>query len=600
MPIKVTSELLEQYCKNKIRHTAYKETVDLYEELRVHADGDMPKTIIEERRPSESDRIKDYREKIFEPITEETVGKVITSLSKIRRSQDWSIIYDPQKVPAIVAGNKDETLYAYCEKNYPFFQSITTWAFSVLLREQLIDANAVEAIWPLNFDTRAQNEYFKPFAHIFNSDCVLDFVVDDYTVLLSPDAYSYIDKDGIYRTDGKIVYVVDRIGIQKWVQVELGGRMSLAFYWEHGLGYAPFRKLGGVLFKAKETSFIYKSRIQNMVPRLNEAVRIYSDLQAELVQHVHSDRWIYSQTECRHCNGSGTDELANGDKCACKTCQGVGYVATSPYTNMVLRPPNNVEGVAPIPTPPAGYIQKSDVALMVDRLDSQVDKQLYKALSAVNMEFLSKTPLAESGIAKEWDRDENNNFVHSVAEDIVATLDWNYKVINDYRYKDIVTNYDQRKAMLPSIPVPEKFDLMSSGLLLDDISKANSNNLNPVIQNEMQIEYAAKKFYNDDRVKNELITIFELDPFPNISEEDKMTRLSNDGITQLDYVISCNIQQFVRRAMKEHEGFNSMKMGDRKEIIEGYAQEVIDSFSVIPPISNFTSGLPDDENVNTE
>lgn len=561
------------YAKNKLRHIAYTETVELYEALRVHADGDMPKDVIEERRPSESDRIKEYREKIFVPITEETVGKVITSLSKIRRSQDWSIDYDPKKVPANIA--EGETLQAYCEKNYPYFQSVTNWAFSVLLRAQLLDANAVEVIWPLNWEPK-QSEYLRPFTFIYNSNCVLDFVMDDYVVLLSPDKYAYYDNDKsrTYRTDGKIIYVIDQTNIQKWVQVELAGRMSLQESHPHGLPFVPFRRLGGVFYRALEACFIYKSRIQSMVPRLNEAVRIYSDLQAELVQHVHSDKWIYTQTECRHCNGSGNDPKSL-DPCACSSCHGVGYVPTSPYTNMVLRPPNNVEGQAQIPTPPAGYIQKADVALMVDRLDNQVDKQQHRALSAINMEFLSKTPLSESGVAKEVDKDETNNFVHSVAEDIVATMDWTYKVINEYRYKDVVPNETNRKGMLPSITVPEKFDLLSSSLLLDDIAKANTNKLNPVILNEMQIEYVAKKFYSDDRVKSELETIFELDPFPNISEDEKMTRLSNDGITQLDYIVSCNIQQFVRRAMQEHENFSSMDMTERKVIIEGYANEVL-------------------------
>jgi len=375
-----------------------------------------------------------------------------------------------------------------------------------------------------------------------------------------------------------VIYVIDTVYIQRWHQVDLDGTMRIAKAWPHGLGFAPFRKVGGVFYKAYDNIFIYKSRIQGMVPRLKEAARIYSDLQAEIVQHVHSDKWLYSQTECRHCNGRGYPEGDN--KRACSSCHGVGYVSTSPYTNMVLRPPNNVEGQAAIPTPPAGYIQKSDVALMVDRIDSQVKDQLREALSAINMEFLAQAPLNQSGTAKEVDKDELNNFVHSVAEDIVAALDWTYMVINEYRYKDLVPSMEIRKAMLPDIPVPEKFDLLSSTLLLDDLAKAKQNGINPVILNELQIEYAGKKFYNDPKVKDELEAIFELDPFPNISDEDKMVRMSNDGITQVDYIISSNIQQFIRRAMSEDEHFASKTMSDRKKIIQGYAEEVIKTNSV--------------------
>jgi len=576
MPINVTRDLIEQYASKQIKYKAYDEAVELYKALRVHANGEVPEDIIEERRPSESDRIKEYRKKIYVPITKPTVGKVITSLSKIRRSQDWSINYDPNTIPALVSGREDETLQAYCEERYPYFRSVTNWAFSVLLKALQIDANAVEAIWPLEWDV-ADAEFLRPYSYIFHSDQVLDFAMDDYAVLLSADSHTYT-VDGRTYTNGLIIYIIDRQNIHRWVQYDLGYKMQEEWKRPHNLGFAPVRRLGGVFYKALDNIFLYESRIQAMVPRLDEAARIYSDLQAEIVQHVHSDKWIYSQTECRHCKGKGI-EFVNDKKCECTQCRGVGYVNTSPYSNIVLRPVNNVEGAAPIPTPPAGYIQKTDVALMVDRIDGQVDKQLYGALSAVNMEFLSKTPLAESGVAKAYDGEETNNFVHSVAEDIVDVMDWTYFVINEYRYKDVVPNKDERRKMLPAIPVPEKFDLLSSALLLDDLAKANQNKLSPVILNQMQLEYAAKKFYNDHQVKDELETVFELDPFPNITEDDKMVRLNNNGITQLDYVISSNIQQFVRRAMAENKNFGSITMAERKGIIIGYAEEVINANS---------------------
>jgi hypothetical protein len=585
MPIVPTPDLLQKYALKRLTYKGYQDAVDLYEDLRVHADGEMPKDVIEERRPSESERIKEYREKIYVPITEATVSKVITSLSKIRRSQDWSIEYDASKIPAKVAGRKGETLQDYCEKNYPYFKSITNWAFSVLLRAMCIDANAIEAIWPINRQPQS-TEFLKPFATIFHSDQVLDYVMDDYAVLLSTDMYTYRDRDQIERM-GVVIYVINTTHIHRWVQVDLDQSMREEWRYEHRLGYAPIRRLGGVFFRGYDNIFVYKSRIQGMVPRLKEAARIYSDLQAEIVQHVHSDKWLFSQTECRHCSGKGYLE---DRKHECKSCNGVGYVSTSPYSNMVLRPQNNMEQ-GQVPTPPAGYIQKTDVALMVDRIDAQVDKQIYQALSAINMEFLAKAPLNESGMAKEVDKDELNNFVHSVAEDMVSAIDWTYRVNNDYRYKDLVPNLEEREGMLPNIPVPEKFDLLSSTLLLDDLAKAKQNGINPVIQNELQIEYAAKKFYNEPRVKNELEAIFELDPFPNISDEEKMTRLSNDGITQIDYVISSNIQQFVRRAMTEDPQFASKKLSDRKKVMEKYANEVIRKNS---PAEQLLGGEGDD------
>jgi hypothetical protein len=65
MPINVTADLIKQYATKQLKYKGYDDSVKLYEALRVHADGDMPKDVIEERRPSESERIKEYREKIY-------------------------------------------------------------------------------------------------------------------------------------------------------------------------------------------------------------------------------------------------------------------------------------------------------------------------------------------------------------------------------------------------------------------------------------------------------------------------------------------------------------------------------------------------------
>lgn len=133
--------------------------------------------------------------------------------------------------------------------------------------------------------------------------------------------------------------------------------------------------------------------------------------------------------------------------------------------------------------------------------------------------------------------------------------------------------------MCPSIAVPEKFDLLSSQLLLDDLAKAKQNGINPVILNELQIEYAAKKFYNNPSVKNELESIFMLDPFPNVTEEEKMIRRANEGINQEDYVISCNIQQFVRRAMEEDPTFASKTLDQKNKVIRKFASDLIKKMS---------------------
>lgn len=578
MPIKITADILTEYAegymaregRRKRVHDAYEETCCMYRALRVHANGETPTDLICERRPSESLYIKEYREKIYVPITKSNISKVISSLSKIRRSSDWSIKFPEKKMASI---RKGEDLETYTNKGFPSFSSITNWLFSVCLKEYMLDANAVILTIPLNMD-KIPADYYKPFPFVFNSPRVLDYVADDYAILLSDKYCSYEVKDNRgnilqYRTDGLIIHVVDNIQIVTYHQVSTDKKFVVARKFVHNLGVLPAFKMPGVFFKACDYEFINESRINGMLPHLDEAARIYSDLQAELVQHVHSEKWLYMNTDCTHCKGIGREIIGEND-CECHVCHGVGKVPTSPYSNHIVTPPAIGE-LAQVPTPPAGYIQKTDVAEMCAEIDRQVEKHLYKSLAALNMQFLDQTPMNQSGTAKEVDKDELNNFVHACAEDLIYILDRVIFITNEYRISGLISDADRRAELLPEIAVPEKFDLLSSNFLLEEIQTAKQNNLNNLIISTLETDYAAKKFYNMPEVAQMLTLVFDLDPMPAITDEMKMVRLQNDGVTQEDYIISSNIVPFVKRALRENEKFGTLEYQEQMTILEGYA-----------------------------
>ncbi len=173
MAIELTPTFLEPYFTGKKKHKGYDDAKKLYDALRIHANGEYPGEIIDERRPSESDKIKAYRKKIFIPVTKETMTNVITSLSKIRRSSDWSVKFNKENQPASIPD--DETLEAYTTKNFPYYKSFEAWVFSVLLKSYLIDANALIVIAPINAEIK-EGEYLKPYPIIYHADQVIEFI----------------------------------------------------------------------------------------------------------------------------------------------------------------------------------------------------------------------------------------------------------------------------------------------------------------------------------------------------------------------------------------------------------------------------------------
>lgn len=578
--VNLTPEYLAAAFTGKIKPS--ETAVQFYNSLKVHFDGEYPGDLIDERRPSESLQIKEYRKKIYKPKTKGACSKIITSLQKIRKSPDYNVRYDDVNVPASI--KEEERPKVYFEEVFPVHKSLTNWVFSVLLKEYLIDSNAVIMVIPTNIGAE-DNVYLKPFPYVFNCNRVLDYFADSHAILLSDETVTY-KHDGTDYTDGQVCYVVTAEYVQRWEQTSPKKAMQLKYDFKHGLGYMPAFKTKGNYACVENNRVIYQSKISPIVPSLDEAVREYSDLQAEVVQHIHSEKWIYATQTCNTCNGTG--KLRQGDKienCTNPKCSG-GRVTNNPYETLVVTPPNNMEGNAPIPTPPAGYIQKQIEIVGIQ--DKRVKEHIYEALSAINMEFLAETPLNQSGTAKEVDKDELNNFVHSIAEDLINITDEIAITIMKYRYGAILKNDKDLIAVTPIFAVPERFDLLNTSHLLTEIKSAKDSGVNTYTLNELMIDYVNKKFNQDKEIARKLEAIIKLDPLSGYTQDDKLTMVQNDGVSDLDYVISCNIESFINQAIADNPIFLSLpekeKKAKIKELAEAKTKEISTATSLLKEV----------------
>ena len=545
--------------------------MDLAHQLAVHANGLMPDDKIMSRRPSEPEEIKNYRKTIYVPKTKQAISKVIHSLEKIRRAQDWNIAYDQETVPSSVA--EEETLEQYCEFHYPTFSSVTNWAFAELLKRSLIDANGIVAVI-LETLPKSKGEYCKPIARFFDCDQIVEFVEDEYVVLKSRDTTTFYSetKNGGRRvnTNGAIYYIITTNEFVKYEQTG-AAKYDPKQVFKHNCGKLPAWKVGGLFKIRANNDTVYESRLSGMIPDLDEAAREYSDLQAEIIQHIHSEKYAYTNTECPHCKGQGFVDGENGKKVSCPHCNGTGHVLnTSPYGIHLIDAGR--AGELQVPAPPIGYIQK-DTAIATLQ-DQRVRNHIKDALAAVNMEFLAETPIDQSGVAKAYDANELNNFVNSVAEDLVRNIDLVYYFICEYRYRTIIPNDKARQAMLPAVNVPTKFDIANTTILMQELQGARQAEANPETLRVLETNYAKMQFNTSPEVATRLEIVFDLDPLFGVKEENKMTMLQNGGITETAYIISCNIHAFVRRAIFEDKEFCQKDYDKKMQVLEKYAEEV--------------------------
>lgn len=569
-------EIIKHYIKGNQRHAAYYESVDIQDHLSFHIDGYKPKRIqndfmkslinednpyfnllIDQRRPGETDKVNAHRRIIYSSITKEPCFKVISSLNKIVRSDDWKIDYShAEKVK-----QKGESLEDYCEKNYPNFASVTNWLYTFGLKKILSDPNGVIVVLPIKTNVEA-NEFLQPFANYVPSKNVL-YYSDNIIAYKSNNVLEVKTKHGIkfvpiYRivTNEQVIEVVEENG--KFIVNEI---MTLDFF--------PVISNGGVIKDLINNTPIYNSFLAPMLPRLDEAAREYSDMQAEVLLHIHSTLAVVQGDNCSICNGSGK-VIKEGKPVVCGDCKGRGALKQDPYDQIVVRIRDADK--QQIPFPPAQYITKSTDIVKIQ--DERIDNHLFKSLSSINMEFLAQSPLNQSGKAKEIDKEELNNFVYSVGFHLVNNIMKPiYKYIAKFRYQLIVSDIS---SLLPLIQVPEQFDLLSDTHLIDQIKSAKDASIEPTIIKELQIDFINKKFRDMPDVRDQLITSLEVNPFPTATVEEIVDMELNKDITKKDAVKSIYANYFVQKAGKEFLRFTSEK---KDEVINKMVEEKLKELS---------------------
>lgn len=557
------NSIIKPYLKDGLRSPVYDASIDVNNHLSFHIKGYKPvrgkitnpyfDILITQRRPNESELIKEYRQKIYLAKTKQPCFKVLNSLKKIVKSQDWKIDYSKAENPKIVS---DETLEQYCEKNYPIFKSIENWIYSYALKEITTDPNGLIYVDAKNWDIIDGYKY-EPIIKIANSKDIYLFKEGE-VALFKSEMTNRVLIEGTYYELPVFIYM-DKTTIAYIKEINLDHTISIEIKKNDCLQLNCF-KAGGVYLDIINNEVIYGSFIDPMLPSLDAAARESSDLDAEVVQHIYSTLWYYSGNDCKTCKGSG-QVISEGKNVVCSKCEGNGRLLKSPYKDMVIG--KEGLGEAGIPTPPAGYIQKPTEIVKLQ--DERIAKHIFDALGSLNMEFLAQTPLNQSGQAKEVDRDELNNYVYGVAYHIVENVMLPcYRLISDIRYDKLISNKELRDKMLPTINIPEKFDLLSTNALINNFAKTKEAKIDNSIIDEYEVDIINKLFNNQPEVRDKLLLIKELDPLKGIDEDQKSLLYSNKIISKEDYVISTYIGNFIDKLLESNENFASLNIEEQE------------------------------------
>lgn len=566
----VSPKFIEQYVhSNKVRHRYFEQSCEMAEAIDVHASGKFPDDLIKERRPAETEAIKKYREKIFVAKTKPVFSKVFNALQKIKRSPDFAVMFDGELPPRI---SEKDSLKSYIDSAIPQYGSVINWYWSVALRYYLVDANSIIVTMPKSFDG-ASNEYYQPIPSVITSEAIIDYKEGEFYLIIISNTERYEDEQKTQYNDGVRYMLIQKDVIQIFEYIPRTQQVTEVAQYVNEIGYLPVRSMRGVCIDTNEGYNLYESRISGIVPMLDEAVREYSDLQAEIVQHIHSTMWTLQPQQCTECKGRGSVPVENGAPIQCRTCNGKGIAPLNPYEHLTIPLPR--AGESPLPTPYMGYVEKNtDIARLQEE---RIRQHIFDALASINMEYLADVPVSQSGTAKQVDREELYSFVHSVAVDCCRII---AEVIADmayWRYMPAGFGAEQIEDMLPAVIVPERYDLLNGGVLVDEITKMVQAKVDPAIINAAQIDLAEKRFASDPTVRDMVKLKLLLDPFAGMPEENISLLRTFNAISQTDVVIHANINEFINRAISEDKNFGALPVEDQRKKMMDYAAEKIKS-----------------------
>lgn len=580
----LSQEYIDQFLKqDPYKHECFHKACEIHETLEIHSKGEKPVKLLKKARPNEATKYQLWREERWTPVTKTYFQKAITTLSKIRKAEDWNYGFKEETNAFI----KKESFRDYITKKYPFFDSFENWLFQVAWPTMFDDPNAVICCIPLpKKDPKNDTEYLRPFNRIRGCENVLDFMDGEYATVIS-DEKSIVTVGDTQVKEGIVYWFFDRQTIQIYKQIGVKDKYLFTnnddqgkpMVIDHGFDHMPCWKIGGTLVEFENGFMLYDSLISGCVDFFNEAIMDYSDHQVNKAIHLHPDRWEIADVECRSCKGSGSIMVSpvNGSKysASCDTCQGQGKIAVkSPFGVKYIKAgqKEGVNDVITTPTPPMGYAQR-DISSMKMLKDEYLD-DIRQGLSGINMEFMLESPTDASGVSKAQDHEGLYTLMTQVARNTVENIIIpSFYFTAMYMYNKQVKP-DEIEAFLPTVQVPEKFDMVISSLLSEKAVSAKTAGLDESITSNLEISYAKKQWGEYSDIPKKMEVIARHDPLKGQSSDEKMTTLANGGCTKDDYILSNQIYHFTERACIENDGFIAMQYSEQQSIYDKYISEV--------------------------
>lgn len=587
-----TKSFIEKYIEKDHDKELKDIKVKEYRSLKRHSDGKVDDALdmMVTYQPSEPEWAIKYKKDNYRAITKAPYKKIQNSIAKIQKARDLIITPSENNSPKI---KESETLYTYLFQQFPKYNSLVQWFFNYQIKNYLTDSNGIVVIAPKyvldddyleEYQDKPTNEFIKPVPYSFSITKVKYY--DDDLLIIEQEKNEWL--------------VVDTVNYYLLKRDHVKEKYVTTLLYAHNLGFIPCIENGGVL-TSEDDDIYYESWIAGIIPDFDQALLENIDKNVTIKQHLYPERVEFTQNECTSCNGTGNISRVNSfgrnTTSSCTSCGGDGFSSGSPFGVTKVRPAMSGEDSA-IPTwAPVKYIEKD--LKPVEFLSQDIKNLIKSGLGAVNMEFLAESPTDQSGVSKAYDYDQTHQFLSNISSDVFGRyLPFIINTINRLRYQELLEfNEVILNEQLPSINIPNDFDIVTASVIEEQISKATQAGISSSIIESMEMDYISKKYEGSPKELAYQQNVILLDALRGMTSDDIMTMNALTPFNPLTLITHSFINSFIERAFIEYKDFATWDLSRKKELINKYAQEYKDSNKVITQATNPLNGL-DNGNVN--
>ena len=540
-----------------LRHSYYHESVERMEEMGIHMTGDDPKELLRKKRPNESQEARDYRLDVYKPKTKASASKVVSVINRIYNDRLFSIEYKDDL--------EKDTLEEYLTEDMPGYTSLMNYIKSVFTKLHMKDPNGVLIVEPFDYN-QVDTELHEPIPIFYTSDQVLDFQTDEFFVI------GFKKKESNYSEFINELRLYDKEKVLILKRKKVNDPFDVVLEYIHGFDVVPAFRVGGVVCEPKHP-ILYESYISGVLPHWDDAVSMFSDLQAVIVNHLYPEKWEFqvkcTNDSCRKGKIYRQDVNDTEVEIDCPSCHGSGYITTKGPFDVYQVNRNALNPDAPLQIPPFGYGDKNLEPVI--KLEEYAEKEIDKGFEAINMDIVKRTGENQSGIAKMYDRQDLDSFLSVYASQmfkyvipniIYFTILWRY-------YKVLGESKDRVSEYFPAIKEPTSFDVYSINMLTEEFSNMKQSGVSGAFLMGLEEDMIEKRF-TDQKTQKFFKTILKVDPISALSD-DQILALGG-SIDRIDLYVHAYARDLVEELMEQDEDFLNLELSEKKQKVRELAR----------------------------